>query len=533
MLNVLIADDELLMRIGLKSMIDWEAQGFHIAGEAANGKEALDMAQIEPPDVIITDIIMPVMDGLELIQEASRLLDSCQYIILSCMDEFKYVKEALKLGAADYLIKSQIKPQQLVEVLASVKEKIEKTARKENPELTASYKQSVNYLKETLFKELFSGFRNEEDVIKQIPKLNIKVKPEDMIVIKLKVDQFETIRKKYVEKDEKLLRYAIVNILEELIPRKWSKEIVIENSAEYLIVMNVPTPSGDKGLEAELNRMFEKLLVAMKDFLNITLSIGVSSPVPTFRFLKAAYQEADIALSNHFADDSRKVIYFADAVADSAKNRQDFVMGKDEEKAYKLALESHDYEKFNHRLETLKDQLKDRSITEQSIRTTYIRLMEWINSHFTTIPEFQAEGTTPYERLLEQETLTGMHQLVLNYLDQSIRNSRTMNDLPPSYADMAIRMMMNHYAEDDLSLQSVANRINVNSSYLSRIFKQETGENFINFLTKIRIDKAKFYLEQGNLKIYEVAEKVGYPNTTYFSTIFKKWVGVTPEKYRG
>ncbi|WP_373230020.1 response regulator [Cohnella sp.] len=529
MINVLIADDELLMRIGLKSMINWEEQGFQIIGEAANGKEALEIAREQKPDLIITDIKMPVMDGLELIREASGFLDSCEYVILSCMDDFQYVKEALKLGAADYLIKSDIKQQQLVEVLDTIKRKVEISSRKDNME---PYKRGVNYLKETLFKEMLSGFRKEEDFVNQLQTLNIRVRQEDMMLLKLKVDHFEIIRKKYVEKDEQLLRYAVINILEEIIPRKWSKEIIVENSAEYLIVMNIHEASGGKLHKDELGRLFEKLFIAMRDFLNISFSIGVSSIVPSFKYLKAAYHEADIALKSHFYNENGKVITYEEIAADAAIDRQDFVLGREGEKAFKLALESHNYEQFSLQMEQLKNQLHANLASEQAIRKTYIRIMEWMSSHFPSMPDLVSDNRSTYERLLGQETFDDIHQWVMDYFHQSIHYKRTLSGEPKSYADLAIQIIMKHYAEE-ISLQTVANQINVNSSYLSRIFKQETGENFINFLTKVRIDTAKYYLESRSLKVYEVADKVGYPNTTYFSKIFKKVVGVTPDEYRG
>lgn len=532
MISVLLVDDELLMRIGLKSMINWEERGFHVIGEAANGKEALEIARRQPPDVIITDIKMPIMDGLELIREATLFLHKCQYVILSCMDEFQYAKEALRLGAADYLIKSDIKQQHLIDVLDTIKKNIDKTSLKQHIGTNEQYKQSITYLKETLFKEVLSGFRKEEDVVSQMGALSIRVRPEAMVVLKLKVDQFETIRMKYVEKDERLLRYAVVNILEEMIPRKWSNEIIVENSAEYLIVMNTQAADASKLEKADLNRLLEKVMSAMKDFLNISISIGVSPIISSFNDLRAAYQEAEIALANHFFEGAGKVIYYEEAVANTQQKHNEFVLDKDEERAFKLALESHDYNKCQEWMEELQKQMHLNLVSERVIRQIYIRVLEWIRSHFPSTPDLIQGSKTSYEQLLKQETFGHIHEFAKKYFDQCIRYSRMLIEDPPSYVDQAISIIMKHYTED-LSLQAVAGQINVNPSYLSRIFKQETGENFINFLTKVRIDNAKHYLETSNCKVYEVAVKVGYQNTTYFSKIFKKVVGVTPEKYRG
>lgn len=219
MLGVLIVDDELLMRIGLKSIIQWEDEGFTILGEAANGREALELAGTHRPDLIITDIKMPVMDGLELIREARRLDIGGQFVILSCLEEFQYAQEALRLGAADYLIKSDMKPQELVHVLETVKKRaVRLSAGSSSGMPPGSYKESIEHLKETLFKEVLSGFKGAEEVLARREALHIRLPDGPMVLMKLRINRFDQLRRKYVEQDEKLLRYSVANILEEILP---------------------------------------------------------------------------------------------------------------------------------------------------------------------------------------------------------------------------------------------------------------------------------------------------------------------------
>lgn len=541
MMNVIIVDDELLMRIGLKSMINWEEHGFQIVGEAANGKEALELAALHSPNLIFTDIKMPVMDGLELIREASQALPSCQYVILSCLDEFQYAKEALRLGAVDYLIKSDIRQQQLLDVLGIVKKKFEQRLQSsDNAVFKQHYKEGISYLKETLFKELFSGFLSVEEMISRSEALHISLVQDRMILIKLRIDRFEDIRQKYVEQDEKLLRYAVVNMMEELIPRKWRKELIVESSAEYLLMINLPESGAEFGQELEqgsneampmdkLNKLFASISAAMKDFLNISLSIGVSGIAPGFNGLRRAYQEADASLRNLFFEEKGNVVYYHTA---SWKSRESdsFHLSREEESRFRQLVEN-DGEGTANYLEDLKKRLHNEGSSEKAIRKLHIRLLSLIISCFPSAPEFIASGYTPYELLLREERLNGLHEFVLSYLQQCLEHNRSLDHRPQSYAEQASEIIMNHYA-DNLSLQSVASRINVNPSYLSRIFKQETGLNFISYLTQVRIDKAKHCLKGKNIKVYEVADMVGYPNTAYFSKIFKKMTGFTPEEYR-
>lgn len=530
MMNVIVVDDELLMRIGLQSMINWEEYGFQIIGEAANGKEALDIIRRQSPDLIITDIKMPVMDGLELIREASKMLDACQYVILSCLDDFHYAKEALRLGATDYLIKSDIKPHQLLEVLETVKKRAANqngSLPKNNPSLP-EYKESIGYLKERSFKELFSGFLGKEELLLRCEGY-LSLVQGPMVLAKLRVDHFEDIRQKYVEQDERLLRYSIVNIMEEIIPRKWRKEVFALNSAEYVLIVNIPE-EGESPFRAEFNKFIEKILAAMKDFLNIGFTVGISGQSDGYAELKRAYREADSALRQLFYAKECRVQYYRSGTPLYESAASNFRLSREEEQSFRGLVEAGS-EDANGFLEALKQKFEREQICEQDIRKTYLRLLSLITSCFPSTPELWNEGRTPYEQLLLEERLEGMHQLILQFLAQCLEQFRSLEEGQRSYAEQTCAIIRSQYAED-LSLQTVSQQINVNPSYLSRIFKQETGENFVAFLTRVRIEKAQQYLRDRSLKVYEIADKVGYRNTTYFSKIFKKVTGVSPEEYR-
>lgn len=275
MINVLLVEDEWLMMVGLKSMIDWEEFGFRIVGEASNGKEALEIMRKTPVDLLITDIKMPVMNGIELIKETEKTFDQCEYLILSCLDEFSYVKDALKLGVSDYLIKSDINKDRLIEVLDTVKKKIEegRKQRYEHMKLVGDYKKSLGYFKQALFKEVISGLKRSEELQSQKDALKICLESAPLIVLKIMLDDFQQLRKKYVEKDEMLLRFSIMNILQEIIPGE-NKEIVVENSAEYVAAVNV---EGDEdAVRLYAHQLCRRIMNTLKDFMNISVSIGVS-----------------------------------------------------------------------------------------------------------------------------------------------------------------------------------------------------------------------------------------------------------------
>ncbi|MDQ0169363.1 response regulator transcription factor [Paenibacillus tundrae] len=533
MYKLMIVDDELLMRVGIRSMLNWEEFGFHVVGEAGNGKEALELALEVSPDLIITDIKMPVMDGLKLIQEASCVLKTCKYVILSNFDEFHYVKEALKLGAADYLIKSEITESSLSELLTTVTLKLqsEQISPANVPSVTIDYSKSLRHLKDSFFQDIVSGFINEKEIMVRAEELQFRIRSDQLVIIKFFVNYYEKAKKKYIEKGEKLLRFSLLNIMEEIIPSKWEKEIFVESSSEYWVVVNVLPETSS--IHDDLNKLCTKLLSSIKDFMNLSLTAAVSTIVSDFRYIRKACEQAEFALHHGFFTGSNQVLHYNDVLQAPPRQEVHEMLNPEQERNFLKLWVSKDYNSAKDFLQTIRSDLEAQRANESSVRKQYILLMETIQSHLSRGTERGKRNSTeksPYEIVLKGESWEDIHQDMLDYIAYYFKaNSQDMQE--HTHADVAIEMINKYYAED-ISLQGVANQINVNPSYLSRLFKQEKGENFITYLTRVRMEHAKNYLLSKELRVYEIAEKVGYHNYTYFSKIFKRSVGHTPEEYR-
>ncbi|UPK41566.1 helix-turn-helix domain-containing protein [Paenibacillus pabuli] len=533
MYKLMIVDDELLMRVGIRSMLNWEEYNFYVAGEAGNGKEALELALEVTPDLIITDIKMPIMDGLELIQKASCLMKTCKYVILSNFDEFHYVKEALKLGAVDYLIKSEITETSLIDLLATMEEKLQSERGSQNnvPLMAHDYSKNLRHLKDSFFQDIVSGFISEKDMASKTKELHFRIRSDKLVVIKFIVNYYEEAKRKYVEKGEKLLRFSILNIMEEIMPSKWEKEIFVESSSEYWVIVNVLP--GSESVQSDLNKLCNKLMSSIKDFMNLSLTAGASTIVSGFHGIRRACQEAEFALKQSFFSGSNQILYYEDVIQAPPRKEVNGMLSPEQERDFLKLWVSKDNKKAEEFLEEIRSDLEVQRADESSIRKQYIMVMETIHSHLSRAIERGKSSLTersPYEIVLKGEYWKDIHQDMLAHITYYFQtDSRIMQER--SYTDLAIELMDKYYAED-ISLQSIAGQISVNPSYLSRLFKQEKGENFITYLTRVRIEHAKAYLLSRELRVYEIAEKVGYHNYTYFSKIFKKSVGFTPEEYR-
>ncbi|WP_366295912.1 response regulator [Paenibacillus sp. AN1007] len=564
MYKLLIVEDELLMRVGIRSMLNWEDYGFCLAGEASNGKEALELALEQVPDLIITDIRMPVMDGLQLIQEVSRSLKNCKYVILSNFDELHYVKTALKLGAVDYLVKSEVSEQSLIQLLTNIREKLQREQEQFTPlpKASSEYSKSIRYLKDSFFQDTVSGFIHGEELIAKAEELRFRIQSDYLVVIKLVVNQYEQVKRKYIEKGEQLLRFSILNIMEEVIPSRWAKEIFVESSFEYWVVVNVHPDSNTEitteidssttpdtfnnsrlvnanstdpfnAAHADLNKLIRKMMSSIKDFMNLSLTAGVSSVVSDFTSMRRASKEAEYALKERFFTCGSQILYAADVCEAPGRKDTAIILSPQQEQHFMKICVSKNEIKAEQFFEEIRTALKVKQADENSIRQQYIALLETMHAHLLNITsrsKLSFTGKSPYEIVLNGERWHDIHQDVLTHIKDSFgAYSRTTQEL--TYTELAADMINKYYAED-LSLQSVASQINVHPSYLSRLFKQEKGEKFISYLTRIRIEHAKAYLLSRELKIYEIADKVGYHNYTYFSKIFKKNTGLTPEEYR-
>lgn len=533
MYKLMIVDDELLMRVGIRSMLDWEEYNFYVVGEAGNGKEALELALEVTPDLIITDIKMPIMDGLQLIQESSRVLKTCKYVILSNFDEFDYVKTALKLGATDYLIKSEITETSLIELLTTIEQKLqsENVNPTNTPTMAQDYSKSLRHLKDSFFQDVVSGFISEKDIVTKAEELHFRIRSDQLVVIKFIVNYYEDAKRKYVEKGEKLLRFSILNIMEEIIPSKWEKEIFVENSSEYWVIVNVLSES--KSVHADLNKLCNKLLSSIRDFMNLSLTAGVSTIVSGFQCIRKACQEAESALRQGFFTGSNQILYYEDVIRAPARKEVNGILNPEQERDFLKLWISKDNKKAADFLEGIRSELETVRADENSIRRQYIMVLETMHSHVSRATERANPSFTeksPYEIVLKGEYWEDIHQDILAHIAYYFKtDSQFMQEL--TYTDLAIELIDKYYAED-ISLQSIASQINVNPSYLSRLFKQDKGENFISYLTRVRIEHAKAYLMSRELRVYEIADKVGYHNYTYFSKIFKKTVGHSPEEYR-
>lgn len=522
MYKVMIVDDEVLVRVGLKTTIDWEAIGFTIVSEAANGEQAYENYLKFRPDVIITDIKMPKQDGIWLVEKIRREDADSRILVLTCYDEFSFVRKALKAGANDYILKSEIEDEELIRLMLTLKEKMdlqvkadqEKEARPNSEELRLTVSAEL----------LAKGFQVDEKLLKSLKSMSFPITDTSFAYMSIAVNHESDIQSDTSQAD-----YAVMNILYEQFNQIGIKHMVIQQSHIYLIFISATELS-----EIKLKNIFHSAANGAQQYFSIFLN-AVYSPV--FKGIEEAgnvykaFTEKSQVLFYNMKNSSR--IITVDSVRFAEPNVSD--LKKLYNKDFIEAIGHENLDRVKELLEETGAYFESKLVFPMIVKIFYSNLIgDFFDSYgiyLTDLNEFETHKAYHY-RIERSDSIRSIHRLLDEFsakLIGQLQDSRYNNSR--FLINQALNFINYHYTEK-ISLDDVAEELNVSKHYLSSIFKKETGENMSFFINKLRIDKAKQLLLESDIKIKEVFEQVGYSDQQYFSKVFKKITGKTVVEYK-
>ncbi|MFC7677642.1 response regulator [Paenibacillus sp. GCM10028914] len=529
MYKVMIVDDEMLARVGIKSLIRWEENGFIVAGEAENGRKAYEWLMENPVDIVITDIKMPIMNGIELISKVRQHRPEIKFLVLSSFDDFEYVREALKNGAEDYFIKLQMNPEELLDQLKKIAEKLdhENVQKKQEAGHDRVRAKELALLRDNFLKDLVYGWIHTEFEYHQRMREAELVLPDGFgVALMFQTDGME-IYERYGEDEIHLLNYAIINILNEISSEyKFSFPISMHPKEFVILCFSPPHVEIEDALE-QAYHLAGSIKDALKQYLNFTVSIAVSEPVPTFVDIKQSYRQAQEALHFRYAYAAGTTILYreikslgstaeATDIAKEIRNLEFYLNRREDNNVIKAIIN----------MKQLLGNLNGYSLNSLKVYCAPIPFLlssrwgedasVWMDGHLKRMDRWSVKtDIIKWLETIQEEWIEGIGTIS--------DSSRLINS--------AMRFIQKNYS-NSVTLESVAEYLKLSPSYLSNLFKKETGQNFIDYLTNIRIEQAKVLLRTTELKIYEVGYRVGYENEHYFSRVFKKVVGSSPFHYK-
>ena len=540
MLKIFLAEDEVIVRETIKRMIPWEDLGFELVGEAADGEMALPLLLRQKPDLLITDIKMPFMDGLTLAKVAKKEIPGLKVVILSGYDDFNYAKQAINIGVEDYLLKP-ITKNALIERLTEIRSRYEheKTQKeyyeKFHREMQAYEKNSSR----DFFEALVSGSMDMMEIYRRSEKLGLDIVAEayNVLIFTMNCEEdFSGQREGYSEWEAESLE-----LLEEFFSENTSAMLFRCNIFSYGVLIKGQKETIEENTRScvsEIQRILDRKEQKRQWF------VAAGEPVERLSQIQKSYYSASRAFPQRYLYDEN-ILYYDEMASMEKKN----VTEDDSTYLQKVdvnALNPVILQKFlsNGLLEETENFVKDYfyAIGQEPLESLVFRNYVTLNVRFSVMSFLKEIGCDT--RTLEQEdtedVLSESSKSLENaiaYAEKIISQAIALRDQNSgnknrSILKTAVDFIDSHYMEEDMSLNKAANAANVSANHFSALFSQNMGQTFIEYLTNLRMNKAKEYLRCTSMRSSEIAGEIGYKDAHYFSYLFKKTQGMTPSDYR-
>lgn len=533
MIKIFLVEDEVVIRNAIKSSIDWEKEGYEFVGEAGDGELAYPKIMKEKPDILITDIRMPFMDGLELSKIVKKELPEIKILILSGFNDFEYAKEAIRIGVTDYLLKP-ISSAKLLEALAGVAKEIEK--EQEEKVLREHYqnemRENVEQEKFVFFTKLITGQVGMSEAIEYGKQYEMNLSAQAYTILLFKVAMN---LKQYESEEEAENVFAQIDRVEQNVEQIYSFWRGAEGWA-FLIL-----GEDESDIQQRCEHLKEYLEELMNAYPKVEYFGGLGTIVSRSRMLPESYQDANIVFSNRFACESRQIMDMATWRERQEKGKLDAqnldIMGKNREMIDHF-LTNGTQEEIDSFLdvyfqENPKENLRSEIMRQYITIDSYITANAFMEKIGVEEPNRQEEGKKLEESLQKIVSAAG----VRNYMKEMIRRVLEQRDMVSGqrYSDImkiAKKYIEEQYMAESISLNTVSAKVNMSPSYFSAVFSREVGKTFVEYLTETRMSKAKELLMCSPMKTSEIGFEVGYKDPHYFSYIFKKTQGCSPKEYK-
>lgn len=535
-IKVFLVEDEMVIRRGIKNSIDWEKEGYIFCGEASDGELAYPMIIKEKPDILITDIRMPFMDGLELCKLVKKELPNIKILILSGYDEFDYAKEAIRLGVTEYLLKP-ISSGKLLEALNGVSESIRR--EKEDKDLVRKYmeemRENTEHEKQKFFEQMIAGNLSMADALETGKKYEMSLSAGMYNLLLFRFTLGEENRKSGELLGE--AEYAIEKLTERL-EYVFEFQRGVEGWAFLLMADN------EEQMSERVKELSKDLEEIMKNYSTIAYFGGIGQPVARLRELEESFREAERALAARFTMELNRIISVDDIrMAQNVDTLDDIEItsfGEIEktrtmlEKFLNNGAEDEIDEFVDVYINELPEEnLKSVLMRQYIIMDAYIVMMSFCEKIEGIEGEMQAQSEELKNSMKTIQTLEEIKNYIRMLLKKIIGVRDTISGRRYSdIIEIAKDQIRKTYMSDEISLNTIAAEVGMSPSYFSSIFSKEMGKTFVEYLTEIRMDRAKELLMCSSMKTSEIGYEVGYKDPHYFSYIFKKTQNCTPKEFR-
>jgi two-component system response regulator YesN len=530
MFKMMIVDDEPLVRKGIATSIDWREHGIEVVAEAGNGKDALQKLMQQEVDVVLADIRMPIMSGIELSERIKERYPDMPIVLLSGYEDFAYAKAALQIGIQNYLLKP-VSAENLVSVITGIRDKKREEMLNKRKEIGRNqiFNENLPYIKYKFLNSLIKKELSETEIEEKLKTLKIDLHGSAYYALMIEIDDFLLFSEKQSQKENEAFKFAVFNIAEETLLSYFSG-FVCYGELNRLIAL-----AGANKAHSIL-AVCEEIRTNIKRYLKLSVTIGIGMPRPSLRNVDESYWEAERALKQKVYQGKGKVyMYSKELHPENAKGVRSSLLTF-EEKAMVQYLKLMNVGELRQTIDQYLTRFSSENMSFEEVKHACVRLVILLMQGMEEMG-FPADGVfganfiphVAIERFEVLEDLEGWMRQLIDRIVRHIEENRHMTFRKT--VKEAIQYVEKHYAQP-ISLSEVADYVKVTPAYFSKIFKDEMGITFIKWLNQFRIEKAKALLKETRLKTYEIADQVGFYDYKYFSNTFRKYTGYSPRDYR-
>ena len=532
MYRILLVDDEILVRDAIRENIDWKAMDCELVGDCDNGKAAAEFVQTHPVDIVLTDILMPYMDGMELSRFLHDNYPDIVIVIFSGFGEFEYAKKAIQYDVSEYMLKP-VTAMELRAVIEKMKKKVDQR-REEKQKLERLTQTSENYQKNAIvirskaLQAFVDNTKTREESLEELSGLRISLEAACYRVAVFDLDLYSDSMQLTSEKRQEsaLMSFVLFNVSDEIVSSENAGVAYQEgnNKVCVLFMGNRTREFGEK-----IMKICEMIQTKLRELMALEVSIGVGSWARTQQELLVSHELADKAIGYRYLLGGSLLIDMEEHPVENIRYSDDLM------EKLSTALKAGKKENADSVLDRIAAEIKAARV-DKSRACVYlqqiIRTADDTCEDMLADSKLLSERETLLRRVTEQKSFDSAFALVKDHVGKIFQVLSDANSSSGQrQARLALDYIQKNYMDPDLSLNSICSYLNISTSYFSTIFKELTGETFTEVLIRTRMEKAKELLENTTMKNYEIAEKVGFADPHYFGISFKKMTGCTPTEY--
>ena len=533
MYKILLVDDEILVRDAIRENIDWGKLDCELIGDCENGKQAVEFVKTHEVDIVLTDILMPYMDGMELSHFLHDNYPDVLIVIFSGFGEFEYAKKAIQYNVSEYMLKP-VTAMELTKVIENMKEKLDSRKKEQRKmesltQVSQDYHKNANVIRSKALDCLVKCTREVQVSLDELERMGITFQAASYRVAVFDIDTYSEMYQMDMDKQQEsaLMAFVLFNVGDEIVVQEKAGVVYQEGNNRVCIIF---AGNRTKEFSENIHRICHEIQKKVKEVIGLETSIGIGSWVRSPYELIYSYRLAAKAIDYRYLLGGNLLFDMEEKKTDNS------IFLINDLETLTEAIKSGDRRLMEETLGQIETEIKS-ALVEKSYACIYLQqVIRAIGNTCQSLSEEPEKIIAQREALLkavtEQRTFSPAAALVEKYAQEVFDELQELNSSSGQRQGMlAMDYIQKNYMDPCLSLNSICSYLNISTSYFSTIFKEMTGETFIEVLTRVRMEKAKELLENTTMKNYEIAEKVGFSDPHYFGISFKKITGKTPTEY--